>query len=226
MIRAVILFAISLIAITSCSSRQTSSTLDTENLITSATTTPIIKKASTIIAIDAGHGGKDPGALSYDKRHLEKHMTLATVMMVKNYLEDMGYDVILTRNANTTLPLYKRAAIANKINADLFVSIHYNSSLNRKANGIEIFYYKTSTTSKQYAQHVLDALIQHTKAPSRGIKPAYFTVLEETTMPAILVEGGFMSNPAEMHILKKPQYLNVIAYSIAEGIHWSLSIEH
>ncbi|NGX61255.1 MAG: N-acetylmuramoyl-L-alanine amidase AmiC [Chlamydiae bacterium] len=183
-------------------------------------------KKHELIVVDAGHGGKDPGCTSKKDRYEEKELTLSTAHILKNALEQLGYTVVLTRHHDTYLPLDTRAEIANAIGADLFVSIHYNYSPNQEARGAEVYSYKEGKTppskriasSKQLAQHVIKGIEEQTKAPSRGLKEANFCVIRETKMPAILVEGGFLSNPQEREKLRDPQYRTRLAWAIAQGV--------
>ncbi len=177
-----------------------------------------------LIVIDAGHGGDDFGTYSVDKPTLhEKDLALSTAKLVKVYLEERGYRVALTRQSDFFVPLKTRAHFANDIQATLFVSVHYNSAPNREAKGIEIFYYgegddvKRRTASKNFASTVLSALIAKTKGGNRGVRHGNFAVIRETTMPAILVEAGFMSNQEEMTRLRDPLYEQRIAQAIAQG---------
>lgn len=186
---------------------------------------PIAFKQETVV-IDAGHGGKDSGAVSKLQKYEEKKLTLSTAFMIRNYLRQLGYQAILTRGQDTFVPLSTRADIANTTNVDLFVSIHYNYSPNKEAQGVEVYYYKgqnNSTSdrialSKRLGQAVLKKIVRQTKASSRGVKQGNFAVIRETKMPAILIEAGFLSNPEEREKLRDPQYLQKIAKGIAKGI--------
>ena len=179
-----------------------------------------------VIIIDAGHGGKDAGASSKRYAYEEKQMTLETAFLVSDYLKKLGYKTLMTRKQDVFVPLDTRAEIANSIDADLFVSIHYNYSPSREAEGIEIFYYKEDKTnpserivqSKALGQEVLKKVVKNTGAESRGIKPGNLAVVRQTKMPAILVEAGFLSNPTELEKLKDPKYIQSLAKGIAHGI--------
>ena len=206
-----LIFITLLVTFSSCSSKYSNENFPIE-------TNKKNKESYRRIIIDAGHGGRDPGAISWDRRHQEKNLNLATAMMVRDHLKQMGYKPALTRSKNIFIPLNERAEMANKRKAELFVSIHYNSAHNNKARGIEVYYYPHSNNSKQLAITTLENVLQQTKALSRGIKTANFTVLTQTKMPAILVEGGFMSSSKEMNLLQDPEYLNRLAYGIAIGI--------
>lgn len=178
------------------------------------------------IVIDAGHGGEDFGCHSQSGTKLhEKHLTLTLANMVERYLNYQGYTIVMTRTDDTFIPLKKRSQIANDDKVDLFVSVHFNSASNKKAEGIEVFYYKTeqsskrSERSKEIATLVLDQLIVHTQAKSRGVKHGNFSVIRETKMPAILVEAGFLTNEAEMEKIRNTSYMQNLAQAIAKGVH-------
>jgi N-acetylmuramoyl-L-alanine amidase len=187
---------------------------------------PIQALTKAHIVLDAGHGGKDTGALSAKKGYEEKERTLLTARIVKNYLEELGYRVTLTRTDDAFVSLPKRAEIANNLKANLFVSLHYNYCENSEAHGIEIFYYKDEKNpfsprilaSKRLGEEVLARITKHTGAYARGVKKANFAVIRETTMPAILIEGGFLSNPDELHKIKEESYLCYLGWAIARGV--------
>ncbi len=174
-----------------------------------------------LIVIDPGHGGFDIGAQVQTLK--EKALALQTATLVKEYLHKKGYRVILTRSRDVFLPLSKRATIANDTKSKLFVSIHFNSFRGPKPHGIEIYYYNKGTkwrqnASKKLAQIILNGMVAATEARNRGIKQGNFHVIRETKMPAILIEGGFMTNPGEHAKLKTHAYLDKMALAIANGI--------
>jgi len=174
-----------------------------------------------LIVLDPGHGGFDIGATV--QKVEEKTLALKTANLVKRYLANKGYRVILTRSRDLFLPLKKRAAIANDTKSHLFVSLHFNAFKNPTVQGIEVFYYDKGTkwkssNSKRLAQLVLARMLAQTSAPSRGVKHGNFHVIRETTMPAILIEGGFITHPKERGHLSDQKYLERLALGIAEGI--------
>ncbi len=174
-----------------------------------------------LVVIDAGHGGSDEGAKV--QTVMEKRITLTTALLTKKHLEKLGYRVILTRSRDIFVSLQKRVAIANKSKAVAFVSIHFNSSPNRSAKGIEIYYYDAkdhnrTRASKKLANTILHEIVDQTEASSRGVRRGNFFVVRETAMPAILVEGGFMTNYDERFHLKDRKYLDKIAQGISLGI--------
>jgi N-acetylmuramoyl-L-alanine amidase len=180
--------------------------------------------AAPTVVIDPGHGGTDRGARGKTPFCEEKRVCLQTARLVKKYLDQLGYHVVMTRNTDAFIPLSKRVEIASQSGSSAFVSIHYNSSRNPIAQGIEIFFYDSkedrtrSIASKKLADAILPRLIRRTAAQSRGVKKGNFYVIRETTMPAILVEGGFISNPQERSLLKDRAYQEKIARGIADGI--------
>ena len=174
-----------------------------------------------VIVLDAGHGGDDEGA-KVDAL-LEKRVSLTTTLLTKRYLEMMGYRVVLTRNKDVFISLSQRVQVASRFDDAIFVSIHYNSCPSTEVSGIEIFYHegadgKRNRQSRRLAQCVLSDLIENTLAPSRGVKINRFYVLRETSVPAILIEAGFMTNRDERLKLKTKTYLEKIAEGIAKGI--------
>ena len=182
------------------------------------------------IIIDPGHGGHDVGTQSISKpRYQEKSLNLVTAQFVKSFLQQLGYQVLMTREDDTFVSLDKRALFANERKPTLFVSIHYNSAPSAEAQGIEVFFYQSkekkarTIKSKRLAQAVLKNVVAQTQAKSRGVKQANYAVIRETTMPAVLVEGGFVTNEAELQNLKDPTYLKLIAWGIVRGIEEYLS---
>ncbi len=183
-------------------------------------------KAAPKIVIDAGHGGKDLGALSKTVNKIqEKNLNLNTALILNKMLQKMGYETILTRGGDFSVPLDLRANLANSNQAALFVSIHYNAALNTKAEGVEIFYYNDEKDknrmeeSKQLAALVLDSITKNIDMKSRGVKKANLAVIRETKMPAILIEGGFVTNDLELGKLIDPEFQRRMSFSIAKAIH-------
>lgn len=174
-----------------------------------------------LIILDAGHGGTDEGAKV--NTFMEKKIALTAALLTKKHLEELGYRVIMTRSRDVFLPLPRRVLIANKTKGSLFVSVHFNSSPSVEAQGIEIFYYDSkeiwrTRASKRLADCILFQVIDQTDAISRGIKQGNFHVIRETEMPAVLVEGGFMTNRDERAKLRDRAYLDRLAVGIAQGI--------
>lgn len=186
------------------------------------------KKYKTII-LDPGHGGEDLGAIVKKPKVIyEKSICLQTAQLLKRHLKHLGYRVIMTRNKDYYIPLDDRVSMGDQAGDALFVSLHYNSAPNRRANGIEVYYYqprkKTSKAqrSKKLAQSILDHAIYFTKASSRGIKKGNFKVIRNGKVPAILLEGGFITNQYELNKLNSPNYLNNLSWGVAQGIDYYL----
>lgn len=166
------------------------------------------------VVIDPGHGGKDLGG-SYGKVY-EKHLALDTAKRVEYMLKKKGFSTRMTRDSDYFISLQKRASIGNSYSNSIFVSIHYNYTYKRDVKGIETFYY--SSRSKALAQYVHNATMRKTRAVDRGTKFARYYVIRHANNPAILVEGGFVSNSSECRDCKRGNYRQEIADGIVEGI--------
>lgn len=184
---------------------------------------PVPEKAKLIV-IDAGHGGKDMGTINSKLGLVEKNLSLKTTLKLKKRLTELGYKVALTRSRDQYLPLDRRVKVANQRGADAFVSVHFNSASNKKAEGIEVFYYdspkapRKTMLSRHLAKEVLRSSVSHLKTPSRGVKIGAFRVIRSTQMPAVLVEGGFVTNDREGMRLRDDAYIDRLAKSIAVGL--------
>lgn len=176
------------------------------------------------VVLDVGHGGTDRGAKASNPYCEEKRITLLTARLVKQYLEQLGYHVVMTRSTDNFISLPRRVEIAKQAQGNIFVSVHYNSSRSPEAKGIEVFFFDSkenktrANASKKLADSILNRLIRKTSANSRGVKKGNFYVIRENTMPAVLVEGGFISNPKERALLKSRDYQEKIAQGIADGV--------
>lgn len=186
---------------------------------------PPYKLKKGLIVIDPGHGGDDFGTQSSSNpKYHEKSLNLVTAGFLNNYLRQMGYQTLMTRSTDVFIPLTTRASFANERLSTVFVSVHFNSAPNPEAHGIEVFYYQSdqnktrSKDSQDFAKTVLNKVLEMTKAKSRGVKAGNFAVIRETHMPAILIEGGFLTNPEEMAKIKQPEYVQRLAWGIAQGI--------
>lgn len=177
----------------------------------------------TVIMIDSGHGGNDPGCIkeTSEKDFYEKDVNLAIAVKLQRILEADGYQVIMTRETDSALSLDERVALSNQKRPDLFVSIHQNALENDTvSNGIETHYYDhPNLDSKLLAQSVQSFVVQSTAARDRGTcddRDLY--VLKNNTVPACLVETGFLSAAEEGERLLDPEYHEKIAQGIAKGI--------
>jgi N-acetylmuramoyl-L-alanine amidase len=229
----------------------------------------LCRASNCLIVVDAGHGGKDLGAKGHGGL-LEKDVNLAIALRLRDILKSRyKYSVVLSRGDDTFLSLEKRGAIANKKNADVFVSVHANAAERRGAYGVETYYLgdgkseqaqeTAARENREYlaresedledeaerketqliladlmgarkmqdsgalAGTVQKRLVQsmskkYSKIKNLGAKQGSFFVLHAPSMPSILVEVGFVTNPREERRLKQSAYLDSLAVSIAQGI--------
>lgn len=183
------------------------------------------KAVPKTIMIDPGHGGKDQGThCSKEPAYEEKQLNLATAKLVQRYLQKLGYLVHMTRTDDSAIELQERAEMANKKHCDLFVSLHYNSAPNKQATGIEVYFFNSkenptrAKASEQLAEYILQAVVNKTQAKVRGVRKGNFAVIRETKMPAILIEGGFLTNETERDNILNNAYRKKIALGIVQGI--------
>lgn len=171
-----------------------------------------------VIFVDPGHGGRDPGAVANGIQ--EKDVVLTISLLLGQTLQGMGFTVYYARTNDIEIDLEPRVAAAERVNADVFVSVHANSldSRNSSVNGVETFFARGSTTGRELASYVQSQIISTTGATDRNAKAAGFYVIAKTSMPAILVETGFVTNPAEARNLSNPNYQKQMAEAIARGI--------
>lgn len=166
-----------------------------------------------VVYIDPGHGGSDPGASG--NGIIEKELNLQLAIKVRDKLRSQDVEVVMSREDDVYVSLQERAMQANSVTPDAFVSIHNNSFDGSSANGIETFY--TKSIDKSLADGIQSRLIANTNAANRGVKLGKLYVTRKTTMPAVLVEGGFMTNPTEAEKLKTDSYQEAIANAIVDG---------
>lgn len=184
----------------------------------------IPRGAVATVVIDAGHGGRNKGTCSKSPYCEEKRVCLQTARLVRKYLDQLGYHVVMTRDSDSFIPLPRRVEVSAQAASSVFVSIHYNHAKSPQAQGVEIFFYDSkknpsrAASSKHLAEAILPGVIKRTGAASRGVKKGNFYVLRENTIPAILIEGGFLSNSQECLQIKNPKYQDKIARGIADGI--------
>lgn len=174
------------------------------------------------IVVDPGHGGARPGAVYPNAEGvdiIERDLTLAISLKLRDRLLEAGYNVVMTRETDIDVDLYERAEIANAVNADLFVSVHCNASGTVPTyQGIYTYYFPDSKRGEKLARTIQPPLCALTGAIDRGVSKANFVVLRETEMCAVLVETGFMSNVEELTRLCDPEYQEKVAWGIAEGV--------
>lgn len=216
---------------------------------------------SKVVLIDPGHGGDESGAVGHfdskkSRKLFEKDLSLRLAKKIKAELSKTT-TTYLTRSLDRTVGLQERADLADMLKADLFLSIHFNSSPNPKSHGFELYYLDNNSNvanqkvekSENYNlkgeelivnQILIDLVVQQTvshskrlaasvhskskpvlkshKITDRGVKPGLFYVLALSKRPGILVEGGFVSNPAELKKMNEEKYLSDLAKAIAAGV--------
>lgn len=179
-----------------------------------------------VIVLDAGHGGEDPGTL-WESTY-EKNINLEITTKLEKILQRKGYSVIMTRNNDTAVSLESRIQLAENSRADVFVSIHQNALENDTVtNGIEVYCNENSNqNSSALAFAVQRAVIQATGATDLGADSfSNFYVVRENSVPACLIETGFLTSSMERSLLLSEEYQQKIASGIADGIHEYLQMQ-
>lgn len=186
--------------------------------------------ASKVIVIDPGHGGIDPGAVSRAGVQ-EKDVNLEIARRLAALFRQAGAVAILTREGDYDLTdlnkqpgisnrdeLGARLDLADKNNADLYISVHLNSYPAADCEGAQVFYHPRSDESHRLATLVQQELISRLGDTNRWVKPEDFFVLRSTRRPAIVAEAGFLSHPREGALLSQPAYQGKIAWCIYAGV--------
>ena len=180
---------------------------------------PDVTRDKFYVVIDPGHGGPDPGAIGIGGLR-ETDVVLEISKLVQELLIKKGVKVKLTRDSEVDLDLPPRVSIANRTNADIFVSIHANASRGKKRdiNGLETFYY-SGWKGKLLAKKIQKQILKVSPgSPDRGVRQGRFFVIKHTNMPAVLVEIGFLTGRLDARRLEKSINRKRIAYAITKGI--------
>lgn len=185
-----------------------------------------------IIVVDAGHGGNAPGATKQGIS--EKDIDLSIVKQLKILLDDGDekIGVYYTRLDDTNPSLENRVALANDLSADLFLSVHNNSTASGRMSGIngtEVMYRVSDTTgrSKQFAEICLDHLLQQLGSQSKGVVAGDdIYIIRTATMPVALVEVGFMTNQEELEKLSSPEYQKACATALYDAMMQMLEVSN
>lgn len=179
------------------------------------------------VVIDAGHGGYDGGARG---RHaVEKDINLQVALYLREYLANAGIEVIMVRERDESFAqsygnkkrsdLAYRVELINRSGADLFVSIHMNAMPDPRWRGAQTFYHPKDERNRQLSetiqQHLKDYL-KNTTREAKALKSIY--LLNNVSIPGVLVEAGFLSNPEEEQLLLTPRYQEHVAHAIGSGI--------
>lgn len=182
------------------------------------------------VVIDAGHGGEDPGALgpAGGEGPAERELNYATAWAVKYRLEQLGAEVILVNEKDERLSFEERMEPARASRADFFLSFHHNStgetSDSSKSTGTEVYYHEE--TSRLFAEKASDALYLATGRQQRGAIQSYYRVTRMTYAPSLLLELGFVSNPAEFENLCDPMNFLRTSYGVADAVSATVEAFH
>lgn len=174
---------------------------------------PAARKSLRVI-IDAGHGGKDRGAV-WGGVH-EADLNLKVARRVEESLKQLGYPVTMVRRSDTFVSLSQRALIANRYRNAIFISIHFNATHHTSVRGAETFY--VGEKGGFLAKSIQEKLVSGLKVRNRGCRYRRFTVLHQTACPAVLVECGFISNPSERARCNTSWYQATAARAIVDGV--------
>lgn len=187
-----------------------------------------LHRNQTVIVIDVGHGGSDPGKVGIDGIK-EKDVNLAIAGYLRDYLLAQDYTVYMTRDtdrdlSDSSVSNKKRSDLNHRIqfttdkNASCMISIHQNSYPDTIQHGAQTFYYQGRNEDKAFAQLVQESLLAFDPTNTRQIKSTEsYYILKNTSIPSILIECGFLSNPDETAKLTDPNYQKELAYAIAVG---------
>jgi N-acetylmuramoyl-L-alanine amidase len=192
-----------------------------------------------VVVLDPGHGGQDSGTIKNGLT--EKELALDVALRVQRLLQQFGLVPVLTRANDSYISLQDRAAIANSQPEAVFVSIHFDEAGRSAATGIETYYaahpisipehvaswlpflQKTASEppnleSQSLAAFIQESVVVHTQATDRGTRPEQFFVIANVRHPAVLVEGGFLTNKEDAAKLSSADYREQMAAGIAQGI--------
>lgn len=174
------------------------------------------RNGKLVVVIDPGHGGQDPGAVGIGGLR-EKDVIMPISDEVSRILEKQGIQVIMTRDSDNFVSLDGRTKMANRADADLFVSIHANSMGMKRPdiNGLETYYFDSG---RELAQTIHRNILRRLDVPDRRVRRARFYVLRKSLMPSVLVEVGFVTGDKDSVKLANPAYRRRMAEAIASGI--------
>jgi N-acetylmuramoyl-L-alanine amidase len=190
------------------------------------------------VVLDPGHGGNDSGAIAGSA--VEKDLALDVAQRTQRLLHEQGFATAMTRERDEFVSLAKRADFANQQGECIFVSIHFNEGKREVSTGVETYYAdeepklamlsswlpflrqtpspETNRQSQSLADCIQAAVVAGTQAANRGSKTEQFYVISKVRHPAVLVEGGFLSNKSDAGRLEMPAYREALAAAICAGI--------
>src|SRR5437867_1816895 len=196
-------------------------------------------KPFVVVVLDPGHGGQDSGAICGGV--LEKDLTLDVARRIERLLEADGIATLMTRMGDTYVSLADRAAFANRVRDCIFVSIHFNEDNQPVSSGVETYYAAHQITAGSFvaswlpflwrplsdslnaespnlARFVQEALVARTRAADRGTRAKQFFVIANVTSPAVLIEGGFLTNKEDISKVASEDYREQLAAAVTEGV--------
>jgi N-acetylmuramoyl-L-alanine amidase len=202
-------------------------------------TQPQTSKPFAVVVLDPGHGGKDSGAMCGGV--MEKDLTLDVARRVDRLLDSQGIATLMTRLGDSYVSLADRAAFGNRANNSIFISIHFNEDNKPVASGVETYYAAHQITpgsnlaswlpffsrppsnspkpeSQSLAGFIQEALVARTRSVDRGTQAKQFFVIANVTSPAVLIEGGFITNKDELSKLASEDYRDQLAAAVADGV--------
>jgi N-acetylmuramoyl-L-alanine amidase len=205
----------------------------------SKATQPRTSKPFAVVVLDPGHGGQDSGAMCGGV--MEKDLTLDIARRVDRLLDSQGIATLMTRLGDSYVSLVDRAAFGNRANDSIFVSIHFNEDNKPVASGVETYYAahqiasgstlaswllffsrqplnSPKPESQSLAGFIQEALVARTRSIDRGTQAKQFFVIANVTSPAVLIEGGFITNKDELSKLASEDYRDQLAAAVADGI--------
>ena len=185
------------------------------------------------IVIDAGHGGYDGGSVSPFSNVDENHLNLAYALCLKEILDDLGIRVVLTRkNLNGLYSIFadnrkkddmaKRIDIIKNANANFAISIHMNSFPLRSSRGAQVFYREDDEASQKLANNIQQVFYQNLPYGRSNSKTGDYYILNESPIPSVIIECGFLTNEEEESLLLDTNYMAKVCMNIAYGIILSL----
>ena len=200
---------------------------------------PTTPSPFAVVVLDPGHGGQDSGAMCGGV--MEKDLTLDVARRIDRLLDSEGIATLMTRVGDTYVSLADRAAFANRVRNCIFISIHFNEDNKPAASGVETYFAAHQITagsflaswlpflwrplsdspnaeSRNLAGFVQEALVARTRAVDRGIQARQFFVIANVTAPAVLIEGGFLTNKEDISKLASEDYRDQMAAAVADGI--------
>ena len=182
--------------------------------------------AGITVALDPGHGGNDPGSLGIggSQAPVEKDINLTSALAVRQYLQGLGATVVMTRDDDSKYQLEEILQFFRDPSIDFCISLHSNSIFHgdgTQASGVEIFQYDPG--SRNFAELLQHAVIAHTGRKDRSVKTDYYKVTLNSLTPTVLLEMGFVSNPAEYDALRSPDGIYALAAATGDALVAALS---